>query len=73
MTGRTAIFPIGNEIEDEAEANDIPRLAMQARGVHEQKILLQNGRMARVQVDRRDVYPGRAVTIVIRPHGAHLQ
>jgi len=67
-----AICPIRDEIEDQAEAYDVPGLAVLVL-VHEQKVLFEDGRMARVQVDGHHVHPRRAVVIIVRPDGADLQ
>ena len=72
MKIRTAILPIRDEIENQAEAHDIPRFSKLAR-VHEQKVLFEDGRMARMQVDGRHVQPRRAATIIVRPDGADLE
>jgi hypothetical protein len=72
MKIRTSILPIRYGIEDQAEAHDIPRLSMLVQ-VHKQKILFENGWMARMQVDGRHVQPRRTVTIIARPDRADLE
>jgi len=67
-----SILPIWYEIEDQAEAHDIPRLSMLVE-VHEQKILFENGWMARMQVDGRHIQPRRTATIIVRPDRADLE
>ena len=72
MKIRTAILPIRNEIENQAEAHDIPRFSKLAR-VHEQKVLFEDGRVARMQVDGCHVQPRRTATIIVGPDGADLE
>ena len=72
MKMRTAILPIRDEIEDQTEAHDIPRLSKLVQ-VHEQKVLFEDGRMARMQVDGRHIQPRRTATIIVRPDGADLE
>jgi hypothetical protein len=69
---RTTVLPVRDEIEDQTEADDIPSLTMPTL-IHAQKILFQDGRMARVQVDGRHVYPRRASTIIVRLDGTDLE
>ena len=53
---RTTVLPTRGEVEDQTGAyNNVLFLAMLAL-VHEQKILLEDGQMPRMQVDGRHVH-----------------
>jgi hypothetical protein len=67
----TTFLAVRDEIEDQTETDDIPSLTIPTL-IHEQKILFQDGRMTRVQVDGRHIYPRRAITIIVRPDRTDL-
>ena len=70
--GQTSVFGVRDEVENEAKAYRVP-LGAVFLGIHEQKVLLHDRRVLRVEVYGRHVYPPPARGIVIRFEGPHFE
>ena len=70
--GQTSVFGVRDEIENEAKAYRVP-LGTVFLGIHEQKVLLHDRRVLRVEVYRRHVYPPSTSGIVVRFESAYFE
>lgn len=61
----TSVSRFRNEVDDKAEADDVPLLAI-ILFIHKEEILLLDRRVPRAKVNRRVRNPARAGRVVIR-------
>lgn len=69
---QTSVFGCWNEVDDQAETNNVPLLAMFDLRVHQQEILLEDCGVSRPQIYRGYIDTGHT-SIIVMPQSSDFQ